>query len=194
MLAITSLQNNWVKKQIDFSNDLVQAPINHDIYIGLPPLFSDESGIDTRKLCLKLNKSLYGLCDAPKLWSDYLEGALAHCGFTVSVEDPGIYYGQGIATAVYVDDVLFFGPDTDAIEKVITELQTCGFDLKQEKYAEETTYNFLGINLSEENGFIKLTQHGLIKKFLNCVDMLDCNAKETPCSTSPLGTNTNGPK
>ena len=39
-----------------------------------------------------------------------------------------------------------------------------------------------------------MTQHGLIKKFLATVGMTDCNAKTTPCSTTPLGTDVNGPR
>ena len=84
-------------------------------------MFNDSSGIDSKDLCLKLNKSLYGMREAPKLWNDWLAGALDRCGLVPSVEDPGIYYGRGMALAVYVDDVLFFGPDESEMEKVITE-------------------------------------------------------------------------
>ena len=98
-----------------------------------------------------------------------------------------------MAIAVYVDDVLFFGPDEAEMEKVITELQEDGFELKCEKGGDDTAYNFLGINISEHNGMIKMTQHGLIKKFLEAISMTDCNASTTPCTTIPLGTNPTGP-
>jgi hypothetical protein len=39
---------------------------------------------------------------------------------------------------------------------------------------------------------IKMTQHGLIKKFLNTVKMSDCNMSQTPCLKIPLGTNASG--
>ncbi len=57
MLTVLALQNNWVTKQIDFSNAFVQAPINYDGYVTLPPMFDDKCGIDPKSLCLKLNHS-----------------------------------------------------------------------------------------------------------------------------------------
>ena len=97
-----------------------------------------------------------------------------------------------MAIAVYVDDVLFFGPNANDMESVINELQTDGFELKREKGHEDTAYSFLGISITEGNGFVKLTQHGLIRKFLTLIKMEDCNAKKTPCLTTPLGTNPDG--
>jgi hypothetical protein len=192
MLTVLTLQKQWVTKQIDFSNAFVQAPLHKDVYVTLPALFQDASGIDPKLLCLKLNKSLYGMREAPKLWSDWLAKGLYKAGFTPSHEDPGIYYGRGMAIAVYVDDVLFFGPSEAEMEKVINELQTGGFDLKREKSGDDTAYNFLGINITEDNGMIKMTQHGLIKKFLTAIGMENCNAKTTPCSTTPLGSDVDG--
>ena len=76
MLSILALQCGIVTKQIGFSNAFVQAPLNKDVYVVLPAMFQDSSGIDPRLLCLKLNKSLYDVREAPKLWSDFLEKAL----------------------------------------------------------------------------------------------------------------------
>ena len=160
MLTILTLQQKWVTKQIDFSNAFVQAPLKKDVYVSLPAMFEDESGINPNDTCLKLKKSLYGMKEAPKLWADFLSKALVKAGFEASAEDLGIYYGRGMAIAVYVDDVLFFGPNEDEMEKVIDELQTDGFELKREKNGDDTAFSFLGIELEEKNGEIKLTQHG----------------------------------
>jgi hypothetical protein len=53
-----------------------------------------------------------------------------------SHEDPGVYYGRGMAIVVYVDDVLFFGPAEAEMEKVITELQADGFELTLDCYVD----------------------------------------------------------
>ena len=188
-----SLQKNWKTKQIDFSNAFVHAPINRDVYVALPMLFNDSNGIDSKELCLKLNKSLYGLKDAPKLWSDYLSKALVEAGMQPSKFDPAIYHGHGMAIAVYVDDLLFYGPDESKMEELIQNLQVDGFELKREKGGDDPAYDFLGIHVQELGNEIKLTQFGLIKKFLATVGMENCNAKATPCSKTQLGTNKNGP-
>ena len=76
MLTILSLQCKWITKQIDFSNAFVQAPLDKDVYVSLPAMFQEPSGVDPKLLCLKLNKSLYGMHEAPKLWNDWLQKAL----------------------------------------------------------------------------------------------------------------------
>ena len=158
----------------------------------MPAMFDDDSGLPANELCLKLNKSLYGMKNAPKLWFDFLNKGLTRIGFEQSPDDPGVFLGQGMALAVYVNDVLLFGPDDKEMDKVIDELQTDGFQLKREKNSSDNVYDFLGIHVEQEDDVIKMTQLGLIKKFLNLVGMLDCNAKDTPCSKTPLGSDAKG--
>ena len=193
MLTIMALQKGWVTKQIDFANAFVHAPINKDVYVSLPALFDDDESEESKALCLKLKKSLYGLRDAPKLWSDFLCKGLIKAGFQPCPDDPGVYVGRGMAIATYVDDVLFFGPDAAEMEKVINDLEFNGFKLTREKDTTDTVYDFLGIRIEEFDGKIKMTQHGLISKFLACVGMTDCNASESPCTKIPLGSDANGP-
>ena len=192
MLTVLLLQQQWVTKQIDFSNAFVQAPLDKDVYVSMPSMFQDTNGINSQDLCLKLNKSLYGMCKAPKLWADWLSKGLEQCGLEPSKEDPGIYYGRGMALIIYVNNFLFFGPDEQEMEKVIDKLQQDDFELKREKGGDDTAYNFLGISITEHDGMLKMTQHGLIKKFLSTIGMENCNAKTTPCACTPLGTNPDG--
>ena len=49
------------------------------------------------------------------------------------------------------------------------------------------------VNPAEEEGSVMLTQRGLIEKMLKACGMSDCNAKGTPASISPLGTEKDGP-
>ena len=93
-------------------------------------MFDDTSGVPSKELCLKLNKSLYGLKEAPKLWADFLAGALERQGFVATSQDAAVFLGHGMAIVVYVDDVLFCGPDKSKMEEVINNLQLKGFELK----------------------------------------------------------------
>ena len=197
MLTILALQNNWSIKQIDFSNAFVQAPMKRDVYVSLPQLFTEFDGIPAAELCMKLHKSLYGMREAPRLWHDHLAKALVKAGFRQSPHDSGVFYDKGMALAIYVDDVLFFGPSAEAMDPVIKELQLEGFELKIEKDAQDKTYDFLGVHIekfksADGQEYIKMTQHGLIKKFLETVGMTDCNPKDSPCNVQPLGTDKNG--
>ena len=95
MLTTLALQQGWVTRQIDFSNAFVQAPMQRTVCVSLPAMFTDFNGMDPKDLRLLLQKSLYGLREAPKLWHDFLERdskrqvlSLPHLtpGFTLVVE------------------------------------------------------------------------------------------------------------
>ena len=109
MLLITSLQKNWKIEQIDFSNAFVQAEMKRDVYVSIPAMFGDFISIPSTELCLKLNKSLYGLREAPKLWHAWLAG---------------IFYGRGMALAVYVDDVLLFVSNSNEMKMLLRSLSS----------------------------------------------------------------------
>ena len=147
MLTITALQNGWATSQVDFSNAFVHAPMKRNVCVSLPAMFGDTNGIPAKELCLKLNKSLCGLREAPKLWYDFLAAALEKAVFKLSPHDPGILYGRGMALAICVDDVLLFGPDASEMTKVTKELKLDGFELKVEKEATQSSHDFLGIHI-----------------------------------------------
>ena len=74
--------------------------------------------------------------------------------------------------------VLMFGPDEKEMNNVPKELELDGFELKTEKEAKDVSCDFLGINVTQtenEQGqkTVKLTQLGLMKKFLECVQMTE---------------------
>ena len=197
MLTMTALQNDWMTQQVDFSNAFVHAPKKRNVHVSLPQPFGELNGIPAKELCMKLNESLHGLREAPKSWADFLAKGLKDAGFKPSENDLGAFCGQGMALAVHVDDALFFGPDATEMKKVVKDLKPAGFELKIEKDTAHKAFNFLGIHNDWEKGTdgmetIEMTQHGLIKKFLQTAGMADCKPKPTPANMTPLGTNANG--
>ena len=72
LLLCTSISQGWKTKQVDFSNAFVQAELEEDVYIGLPSGFEGPEGQDRKEVVLKLNKSLYGLVQAPMYWANHL--------------------------------------------------------------------------------------------------------------------------
>jgi len=64
---------------------------------------------DDTDVVLKLNKSLYGLVQAPLCWYSHVRAGLIAEGFVPSELDPCLYSGHGMALLTYVDDCIFFG-------------------------------------------------------------------------------------
>ena len=76
---------------------------------------------------------------------------------------------------VYVDDVVFFGPNLKNIDKLIADMKADGYGIN----VEEDFFHFLGVDITKSSGNPKYTlkQTGLIDKVLRTVDMVDCNGK-----------------
>jgi hypothetical protein len=63
----------WTTCSIDFVNAFVQAPLKDPVWIHVPRGFRTPNGYT---YCLQLNKRLYGLSVAPRLWYEHVSHAL----------------------------------------------------------------------------------------------------------------------
>jgi len=194
MVMNIAIQQGWSTRQVDFSNAFVQATLEEEVYLEMPAMFADATLQDDEATILKLNKSLYGLVQAPRSWYQHLQKGLADLDFKPSPLDSAMYYGRGMILITYVDDTLFFGPDIKEIEKVIAELEAAGYALTREDGDEETVFSFLGVSITPNQAtkMVTLTQTGLIDKVLEASGMTDCNIRGSPSTTNGLGTDANG--
>ena len=78
---------------------------------------------------LELNRSLYGLVQAPLYWGNHLKATLEEHGLKQSASDPCMYIGDGVICLTYVDDCLFFGKDAAKIDSKIQSIQEKGLKL-----------------------------------------------------------------
>ena len=103
-------------KQVDFSNAFAQADVKEKVYMELPKGFEPPSDGDH---VLKLNKSLYGLRQAPLNWFEYLSVGLRKHGFEPSKLDPCLFIHKEVICLVYVDDCLFFARNATNINIIL---------------------------------------------------------------------------
>jgi hypothetical protein len=70
----------------------------------------------------KLLKSLYGFKQMPKQWHEKFDTTLTSAGFAINEADRCVYYRHGgseyVILCLYVDDILIFGINSDAINEV----------------------------------------------------------------------------
>jgi hypothetical protein len=131
------------------------------------------------------------------LYYNHLAAGLSKCGLEVSKVDPCMFIGRGMIALSYVDDVLWFGPDLQEIDKVIQELTDNGMPLTVKS---DDAYAFLGVDIApmntisfeQSNDGFYMSQTGLIDKVLCTVGMTDSKVKRTPASGTPLGTDAHG--
>ncbi len=106
----------------------------------------EPDGAENGEYVMKLDKSLYGLVQAPLAWYEHLQHGLLKLGFKPSKIDPGLYVRDDMILLSYVDDCLFFGPDPEKIQAVIQQLK----DLKYSLTKEYNVYSFLGVQVKQE--------------------------------------------
>ena len=110
-LFAIAAQEDWEIEQMDVKTAFLYGTLDDDVYVEMPTGFEEPN-----KVC-KLNKALYGLKQAPRVWFKTLTEFLESLGYHAIPEDPSVYRNkeQGIYIAIYVDDLLIFGPNKSAI-------------------------------------------------------------------------------
>jgi hypothetical protein len=187
LFLVLSLVLDWYTCSIDFSSAFVQASLEKSVWLHIPCGFqSNREG----KTILKLNKSIYGLSVAPKLWYEHLFKALKEVGFIVSKFDPCLLFKKDMMLVVYVDDVGIAAKRKQDVDEMVERLRQKGFELTREGSFSE----FLGIKFekNDQDESINMTQKGLINKIIETAGMTDCNPNWTPASTTPMGIDPDG--
>ena len=189
LLAAT---HNWQSRQVDFTLAFCQSPQKRPVYMELPQYYRPK-GCEGRDVVLKLNKSIYGQMDSPKLFYEHLCDGMTKLGFQIADSDPCLFIHktEQIMVLNYCDDQIWLSPDNALIEKYVKQLQSIGYDLTLEDKGDNM-FGFLGIEINRVGSTIELTQKGLIKKVIAYLGMEKASGKTTPAASEPLGTDKHG--
>lgn len=131
----------------------------------------------------RLNKSLYGLNQAPRAWYSRFANFLLTLGFTEARFDTSLFiYTRGsdvVYILLYVDDIMLTASSDSLLRWTIAALQA-EFSMKD----LGTLDHFLGISVCRTSASMYLSQRQYILDILDRAGMSDCK----PCST-PVDTN-----
>jgi hypothetical protein len=171
MTIIMGLEN----KQIDYTAAFVQAPIDTDVYIEMPRMFSTEGKV------WKLRKSIYGLKQSPRNYFLHMKQKLEKLGFTQSNADPCLFISTTVICLIYVDDALLVYKDQSAVDSLTKRME-------QEKMlfnVESDVAGYLGVLIDRGiDGTITMRQSGLARRIIEALHLEDatCTPTETPCT------------
>ena len=186
LMLILSIVHGLETRQVDYVNAFAQADLDKDVFIEIPQGYEHGNDIDC---VLKLNKSLYGMSDAPLLFFELLKKNLLEVGFEqLQHIDPCLFVHKHAICLTYVDDCLWFGKDGAALDKLIEEMKG-KMDLKVES---RDVSAFLGIQFTRKGDTIELHQLGLIDKIIAATQMETANPKSTPADSKTLGKDKDG--
>jgi hypothetical protein len=179
--------HNWHIKGIDVENAYLEAKIDKDIYMYLPPeKFTRPNG---KPVKVKLNLSLYGLKQAGELWFQLLRSKLIELGFSPCIYDRCVYVkidpqsGTRTYVIVYVDDIIFTGNDEISLDHAIENI---GKEFRKiSELGEITRYIGVDIERDTEKHTISLSQIPYVESYLQEKDT-QSNLSSKPMPLNPL--------
>ena len=175
LLTAIAAVRGYAMIQADVDKAYLHGKLDEELYMRGPVGYPGTKG-----KVLRLHKSLYGLKQAGRTWNERLNSSLIAMGYTRSKSDHCVYYmhNNDIShfVAVYVDDLLFVGPDRDLIGRHLDTLET-EYGIKRLGDA-----NFiLGIQvIRRSDGTIALSQRQYLEDVLTRFGMRDAKPASTP--------------
>jgi hypothetical protein len=118
-----------------------------------------------KKLALRLKKSLYGLKQTGRLWSQLLHAKLMELGFTRCITNMCLYYKRDgddmTIVGVYVDDLLATASKPDLVEDFFVAMRI----LPIKDLGKVSKFLGMSVHLDEADGY-SLDQQAAIKEQL----------------------------
>ena len=172
-LAVSS---SWPIHQLDVKNAFLHGTLNETVYCQQPSGFENPSSPNF--VCL-LNKSLYGLEQAPRAWFECFATFIQTIGFMPSKSDSSLFvYQSPTHTAyllLYVDDIILTASSDSFLQHTISSLNR-EFSMTD----LGPLHHFLGIHVSRTKSSLFLSQRSYILDLLSRSGMSDCQPSRTP--------------
>ncbi len=192
LIALAAV-HNLEMKQLDFKTAFLNASLDEDIYIGVPPGYNDITGtpINEKTHCFKLDRALYGLKQSPLEWYKLLHIILTACGYKNTAADPCFYYKHvpgcsiPIMITVYVDDCIIAYDKSVEHVWLADKAKIC----ETYKIDDLDDINFclkMKIERDRIAGTIKVSQYGYVQSLLTEYKLSDLKPADNPCLSGDL--------
>ena len=158
LLMVIAATKDWILKALDVKAAFLQgAEFVRKVYI-LPP---KEAQVGTDRIW-KLLKCVYGLSDASLTWYNTLKALFLDLKGKIGI-DPGLFFWSKDEiiigfVSIHVDDFIYAGT-ADFEKNVVTQIKS-SFNIRLE---QSKCFQFLGINITQDEGVIKVDQNAFVK-------------------------------
>jgi transposase InsO family protein len=126
LLAVAAQEDLEIHQMDVVTAYLIGEDLKEEVYMEPPTGLPNPGG----KVC-RIRKGLYGLRQSARLWNKKIGKSLRQVGMVATNGDPSVWVNQDqtLILALYVDDVVLFGRDTQAIRWIKGVLNE-NFDMK----------------------------------------------------------------
>ena len=172
MVLMLIAANDWDLNSMDIKTAFLQGKeFDRDVFLVPPPEAKVHEG-----LLWKLNKCVYGLTDASRVWYLSVREELIKLGMRPSVHDEAIFTYkvncklQGLVST-HVDDFCWAG--SKQFEDEVIAAVKRSFKVKSE---DKYSFKYLGLQLSQENDKIRIKQD----KYVQNMQLINVPKKSSP--------------
>lgn len=168
--------HRWELHHLDVKTAFLHGELREEVFIKQPEGYI-RKGHESK--VYKLRKALYGLRQVPRAWNEKLNAVLRSLKFERCLKEPSLYrkekQGHLLVVAVYVDDLLLTGSSLDLILEFKQDMAT-RFEMSD---LGRLSY-YLGIEVTQQEGSIVLSQERYATRILEEAWMLGCNDVHIP--------------
>jgi hypothetical protein len=186
ILVTLGLIFNATLTHCDISNAFTNGKLEEEIYLRAPYGYPSAPG-----MMLRLLKSLYGFCQASRVWQETLTKALLKIGFKQCYSDTCLFYHETrfCLISIHVYDLLFLCDDAEFRNTIVDELRKV---FKMKDMGRVSVY--LGMNFSfPKKGLATISQGTYIEKLISRFGLKDANPTNTPLPTGVVLTKKDSP-
>lgn len=167
-------KKNLIVRHFDVKTAFLNGYLSEEIFMKIPKGELDDGRV------LKLNRSLYGLKQAARVWNETLTRALLTIGFFQSKVDQCLYTykrkDEECYLCVHVDDFLFVSTSIDLINRLAKQINT-QFEIKDLGNVK----HFLGIDVERDSdGNFQISQTQYITKIAESFALSDSKPQKYP--------------
>ncbi|KAD4586372.1 hypothetical protein E3N88_23973 [Mikania micrantha] len=176
LLLAIAVNEKWLVHHLDVKSAFLNGDLKEEVYVTQPIGFVIKG---KEEKVYRLNKALYGLRQAPRAWNMRLDKTLKELGFARCPQEQAVYKVHKpnlmLIVGVYVDDLIVTGSS----EKSIQEFKKKMMSIFEMSDLGMLSY-YLGIEVTQKEDAILLTQQGYANKILEAAHLENCNSTQFP--------------
>ena len=161
ILITLAVALKWTIRAGDVSAAFLHAALGGSAVYMWPPAeyYTDKN------ILWKLHKAMHGLRTSPKVWQEHLTQVSRDLGLQRIASEPNVYKNAlgTLFQMAYVDDLLFFGVDTE-VRRIFKAIQAQVVLRPTGELLVEHTMAFLGRQLTHKGEYVEIT---LGDKYIN---------------------------
>nr|GFB38600.1 zinc finger, CCHC-type [Tanacetum cinerariifolium] len=171
LILALAAYHGWQVHHLDVKSAFLHGDLKEEVYVTQPEGFVQQG--NTGKV-YNLIKALYGLRQAPRAWNVKLDQTLKSLDFKKCNLEQAVYTRRSktstLIVGVYVDDLIITGTPRKEIDAFKSHMK----DRFEMSDLGLLAY-YLGIEVTQTGGEIKIKQTGYINKILKETSMTDSN-------------------